>query len=147
MQNSKYALKSQILPEVYLSTWEFSRYYLSNYDSGSVLTWVHLCPTLSKSWGNSRSWLHGTEILCKYWSSKRKDRHLNSAFVMNSAQAFFHGLLRSTLRNFNLEDMSPKYASLPRVYCCFPGYTGKHTIKCRKWDSRWRMSMTIRLGR
>jgi hypothetical protein len=40
MQNSKYALKSQILPEVYLSTWEFSRYYLSNYDSGSVLTWA-----------------------------------------------------------------------------------------------------------
>jgi hypothetical protein len=38
MQNSKSALKSQILPEVYLSTREFSRYYLRNYDSGSVLT-------------------------------------------------------------------------------------------------------------
>jgi hypothetical protein len=37
MQNSKYALKSQILPEVYLSTREFSRYYLSNYDSGSAV--------------------------------------------------------------------------------------------------------------
>ena len=55
MQNSKYALESQILPEVYLSTWEFYRYYLSNYDSGSVLTWAsaQVLPeyTCAQLWG------------------------------------------------------------------------------------------------